>query len=102
MDAVGLPGLFADAEDFTHAFQESLNKLSVEELPEFHRKLTDALNRSLHGNPKALADLALGLVICERLATNGEYKRAVKEVEELGTPETSIDHRRLIATLRAG
>lgn len=100
-DDCQIPGLFTDEHDFAAAFKSALDKLPVAELSEFHRKLAAALDASLKGNARAFSDLALGLVMCERLSSNLEYKRAVKEIDELGTPDSPIDHRRLISSLRA-
>lgn len=104
-DETGVPGLFIDGQDFADAFAQALSKLRVEELPEFHTQLVEAFARSRRGDHDALSQLAMALVIEERLSENAEYKRAVKDVLEqdrAGSPTEAIDHHELIHSLRAG
>ncbi|HEV2891463.1 MAG TPA: hypothetical protein VGX28_13915 [Frankiaceae bacterium] len=101
----GIPGLFSDPADFADAFAQALSKLPLAEVENFHRQLAEALRQTQsRKDAMPFVQLALGMVCDERLATNDEFKRAVKEVEELDTqsPPEAIDHRALIAELRAG
>ncbi len=104
MSATGVPGLFLDGDDFHDAFLQALQRLPVERLPEFHEQLARAGDASVHGDPRPLTNLLMGLVAAERLSTNHDYKRAVKDVEEMDEhgPPAVIDHHAHFAALRAG
>lgn len=99
-DTPGIPGLFSDSDDFIYAFNQALNKVPVAEVVAFNQRLASAVV----AGDRAVWDLAISMVIAERLSTNGDYKAAVKDVEQqdAATPPAAIDHRRLISTLRAG